>query len=346
MPRKSIHRWTIEEQAVLCVLDRWFISEKAAAQRALSLRDIRRTFCGYFAGSMRFDGETEEITDNAIGAQIWEIKNEREYNVAWRAVFLETDFLDTSNEWIATREELAATAALLGIVLLRKPFEDKTKVFAELSSSARLKRKRVHSRPWTNDEESAGIHDVSTSHGLLTPGTPKRAQLNHNDLSPLARKGGKASGMLALPQMRQFIAPLGSAVGDSGNPPVSQLFPPTPEASPRRGRVNRAKRGIRRLNDDNDILFRYWDSNSQGINTPEGFLAGTYIERDLDSLLPIVPGLLSEDFLSPAEPHLLRKHEATPFISVYGKGTAISAYNSSANSSRVPTACLTQSSSQ
>jgi hypothetical protein len=328
MPRRSVHLWTIEEQAILCVLERWLISEKPVGQRLLSFRDIRRTFSAYFADTVRFHGEADEITNNAVAAQIYEIKKEREQNVAWREVFLETDFLDPLNEWAATKHELVATASLIGIVLLKRPFEDKAIVFKEILSPGGAKRKRVHQfRPWTNDEKPPGIYKRCTFYGLLTPGTPKRAKLDNNDTSPLARKGGKASGTLALPQTWPFTAPPESAIGDSGSLHVPQRFLPTPEASPRKGRVKWAKRGIRRLNDQNDILFRYWDSNSQGINTPDGFLAGAYIGRDLDSSLPTVPNLLSEEFLIPAEPHLLRKHEATPFISVYSKAPAISIHS-------------------
>lgn len=328
LPRHSVHRWTIEEQAILCAMDRWLVSETPVGQRLLSYRDMRRTFCAYFADTIRFQGETREMTNNSIAAQLYEIKNEREHNVAWTEVFLNTDFSDPLNEWAVTRDDLIATASLIGIVLLRRPFEDKAAVFKETSSPAGTKRKRVHQyRPWTNDEEPTGTHSMGTTHGLVTPGTPKRVKLNNNDTSPLARKGRKASGTLALPQMWPFTAPPESAIGDSGSLHVPQRFLPTPEASPRRGRVKGAKRGIRRVNDQNDLLFRYWDSNSQGINTPDGFVAGAYSERDLGRSIPTVPSLLSEEYLIPAEPHLLRKHEATPFISVYSKAPAISIHS-------------------
>lgn len=322
-------------------MDRWLISETPVGQRLLSYRDMRRTFCAYFADTIRFQGETREMTNNSIAAQLYEIKNERERNVAWTEVFLKTDFSDPLNEWAVTRDDLIATASLIGIVLLKKPFEDKAAVFKEASSPAGTKRKRVHQyRPWTNDEEPAGIYSMGTTYGLLTPGTSKRVKLDIHDLSPLVRKGVKASRKSTSPQMRQFTAPQGSAAEYSGKLAEPRLFPPTPEASPRRGPVKWAKRGIRRVSDQNDMLFRYWDSNSQGINTPDGFLAGAYSERDLGSSIPTVPSLLSEVYLVPAEPHLLRKHEATPFISVYGKGSAILAYHSSADSYRFISTCV------
>lgn len=328
LPRHSAHRWTIEEQAILCAMDRWLISETPVGQRLLSYRDMRRTFCAYFADTIRFQGETREMTNNSIAAQLYEIKNEREHNVAWTEVFLKTDFSDPLNEWAATRNDLIATASLVGIVLLRRPFEDKAAVFKEASSPAGTKRKRIHQyRPWTNDEDPAEIHSMGTTHGLLTPRTPKRVKLGVRHLSPLARKGVKAIRTSTSPQMRQFTAPQGSAGEYSGKPAEPRLFPPTPEASPRRRPVKWAKRGIRRVSDQNDILFRYWDSNSQGINKPDGFVAGAYSERNLGSSIPTVPSLLSEEYLIPAEPHLLRKHEATPFISVYSKAPTISIHS-------------------
>jgi len=319
MPRKSIHRWTIEEQAILCVLERWFTSEKPAGQRLLSFRDMRRTFCAYFADSMRFEGESGEITDNAISAQLWEVKNEGDYNVAWREVYLETDFLDPFDEWAATREELAATAALLGIVLLRKTCEDKAKVLEEASSQAGLKRKRIHhARPWTNDRIDDSGSKSTEAFTPLTPSTLASAVFSHPDRSLKSRTATNQSRWLASaksqgsPYQRRNRPRLSSGLS------VPQTFLLTPEPSPHRA-VKRTKRGIRRLTDENDLLFRYWDSNSQGINSPQGFIAGAYMDINLDISLPTVPGLLSEDFLIPAEPHLLRKHEATPFISVYGK---------------------------
>lgn len=347
LPRHSIHRWTIEEQAILLVLERWYTSEKPVGQRLLSFRDMRRVFCAYFAETIRFQGENREITDNAIGAQLWEIKNEREYNVAWREVFLETDFLDPFDEWTATREELAATASLLGITLLRRQSEEKDLVLKEISSAAGAKRKRFHhSRPWTNEQEQPEIGKAVISYGLLTPGTPKRVKSGNPNHSPLARKGIKRSGSLpALQQNRQTTAQYGSAVRGLASLSVPKIFPPTSETSPHRKPTKRIK-PIRNVADENDILFRFYDNSSQGINSPQAFVAGAFTAYGLHSTFPVVPNLLSEDFLLPAEPHLLRRHEATPFISVYGKYPARLAYGSSADFYRISRACSEQSSSQ
>ena len=323
LPPKSIHHWTIEEQAILLVLERWFISEQPVGQRLLSFRDIRRTFCAYFADTIRFQGEAREITDNAIAAQLYAIKNEREYNVAWREVFLETDFYDPFDEWATTREELVSTAALLGIVLLRKQSENKDLLIKEMDSPPGTKRNRAHHpRPWTNDQEQTDIDRVDTFNGLLTPLTPKRARSNNDGLSPLFKKGLKSSGSLqALHQNLRSTAQCGNAVGTPGSLSVRKLFPLTPKTSPQR-KPTKGKKPIRNVADENDVLFRFYDSNSQGVNSPQGFVAGAFTPRGLHSTFPVVPGLLSESFLGPAEPHLLRKHEATPFISVYGKHPA------------------------
>ena len=34
--RKAIHRWTMEEQAVLCIMERWFESKKPIGKRLLT----------------------------------------------------------------------------------------------------------------------------------------------------------------------------------------------------------------------------------------------------------------------------------------------------------------------
>ncbi|MCJ1250110.1 hypothetical protein MMC30_007336 [Trapelia coarctata] len=244
-----------------------YTSEKPVGQRLLSFRDIRRTFCAYFAGTIRFQGKTREITDNKISIQLYEIKKERKHNVAWREVFLETDFDDPFDEWTATREELVATASLLGIVLLRRQFEDKAIIFKEMSLPASAKRKRVpHSRPWTNDQEQPEIGKACISYGLLIPGTPKRAKPGNNDLSPLSRKGSQGRGSSALCEIQYFSAQRESAVRYSGSLSVPQLFPQTPETSPQRKRTKRTKL-IRDVADENDVLFRFYDNSSQGINS-------------------------------------------------------------------------------
>jgi len=68
------------------------------------------------------------------------------------------------------------------------------------------------------------------------------------------------------------------------------------------------------------VSIQFNDNSSQGINSPQAFVAEAFTAHGVNTVLPWAgPSLLSEDLFLPAEPPVPRRHEATPFISVYSK---------------------------
>ncbi|MCJ1380617.1 hypothetical protein MMC17_003725 [Xylographa soralifera] len=309
--RNAIHRWTTEEQVVLCIMERWFESEKPRGKRTLTYQDIRDVFVAYFADSIKFCGEVHEISANAIGAQLWEIRNDGKHSLAWREVYLETAFLDPHGCWSATRSDLLATASDIGINLSRKSTEDKVKILD--NAGARLnknkaKRKIQDNSDWdsiteyegdTEQEDPLRALSKMTRLGLLTPNSGSKRSKFYHSLSTMS--------------------PLGSLVPSRCNdiPFYTEgNGPPTLPSTPCKSPLHKNKIGStwtkRILSFKNDMVFRFYDSNSQGINSATGFLAG-----DLERTPITQPGLFSKAFLGPAENHLRRFHVPTPFISVW-----------------------------
>ena len=161
------HIWTIEEQIILCVLERWFVSCEAVGKRALSYSDMRSTFCAYFAKSIRFQGTTQHITSNAINSQLYQIKREGHNNDAWREVFVETDFNDIKSHWLATKRELIAAAAEVNVTLIQKSSENTAEILAEAGSIGSERKRDLcprRPRPWTNEACIVNADDETEEH--------------------------------------------------------------------------------------------------------------------------------------------------------------------------------------
>lgn len=326
IPRCPKHRWTVEEQVILCILERWFVSDEPVGKRLLSYQDIKKIFCAYFGETIYFHGEAKSITANAISAQLAQIKMEGEDNVAWKQVFVDTDFLDALGHWSVTKMELFATASELGITLRRTKKEDKTQLLAEASFCASSTRRRKIPRIWANGVEQLDKYEVdpvqgvrSGNLGLLTPLSPEHARLSCPQVSLLAgkrkRKSHKPTETPHTPSRR------GQTLHARRS--TAQQSPVTPEGISQRQLSVHSKREIRSVAGTNDVVFRFFDRSSQGTNSPNGFVAGAFVKPQFEDAADLVPDLQTEDYLHPAETHLRRLHEPTPFISVYGTRTRI-----------------------
>ncbi|MCJ1434499.1 hypothetical protein MMC27_003868 [Xylographa pallens] len=290
-------------------MERWFESEKPIGKRTLTYQDMRDIFVAYFADSIKFCGEVREISANAICAQLWEIRNDGKQSLAWKEVYLETSFLDPLGCWSATRNDLLATASDIGIKLSRKSTEDKVQILE--NAGARLnknkaKRKIQEDWDWDSVTEYEGDTEQEdplcglskmTRLGLLTPNSGSKRSKAYHLLSTKSPLGSLATS-------RQNGIPF-YTVGD-----ISPILPPTPCKSPQNKVGSTWTKRI--LSFKNDMVFRFYDDNSQGVNSASGFLAG-----DLERTPVTQPGLFSEVFLGPAENHLRRFHVPTPFISVW-----------------------------
>ncbi|MCJ1403710.1 hypothetical protein MMC11_006933 [Xylographa trunciseda] len=277
----------------------------------LSSQDMRDIFASYFADTITFCGEVQEISANAIGAQLWELRNDGEHSVAWREVFLKTDFLDPYGSWSATRSDLLATASDLGIELFMKAKEDKLKILQKAGArlnKIRKRRKLQDKGDWDSVTEYEGDSErenalcstlKKTRLGLLTPSSgSKRSKFYHSmsTTSPCGRLiPFNYESMPFTMEGHEF-----------------PTLPPTPCKSPLHKNKLGSTWAQRILTFENDLVFRFYDDNSQGINSASGFFAG-----DLQKSPVTHPGLFSEGFLGPAEQHLRRFHVPTPFISVW-----------------------------
>ena len=249
--RHAIHRWTIEEQAVLCIMERWFESEKPRGRRTLTYQDMRDIFVAYFANSIKFCGEVQEISANAICSQLWEIRNDGKKSLAWKEVYLETSFLDPLGCWSATRSDLLATASDIGIKLSRKSAEDKAQILQNAGvrvKKNKAKRKIQENWDWDSVTEYEGDTEQEdplcglfkmTRLGLLTPNNgSKRSKLSYHNRVPFYTAGDD-----------------------------SPILPLTPCKTPLRKNNVGSTWTKRILSFKNDMVFRFYDNNCKYIDS-------------------------------------------------------------------------------
>ncbi|MCJ1281056.1 hypothetical protein MMC26_000374 [Xylographa opegraphella] len=292
-------------------MERWFESERPRGKRTLAYQDMRDVFVAYFAGSIKFCGEVQEISANAICAQLWEIRNDGKHSLAWREVYMETSFPDPHGRWSATRNDLMATALDIGIKLSRKSTEDRVKIFE--NAGARLnknKAKRKIQKNWdwnpmteyegdTEQEDPLCGLSKMTRLGLLTPDSGSKRQKLYYSLSTRS-------------PLRSLIPRHWNDTTFNTDGDAFSMLPPTPCKSPlHKNKVDSFWRK-RILSSKNDMVFRFYDNNSRGVNCASGFLSGDFERTPVTQ-----PGLFSEAFLGPAENHLRRFHVPSPFISVW-----------------------------
>ena len=264
LQRKAIHRWTMEEQVVLCIMERWFESEKPRGKRTLTYQDMRDVFVAYFTDSIKFCGEVREISANAICAQIWELRNDGEHSMAWREVYLETGSSDPHGCWSATMSDLMATASDIEMKLFKKSTEDKVKILE--SAGARLnrnkvKRKMQDSWDWdsvteyegdTEQEDSLRGLSKMTRLGLSTPDSgSKRLKLYHS----LSMKC--SSGSLTSRHWNSMPLHTDGSSSSMLPPWLPLALPLTPSKSPLHKNNVGGTWTKRALSFKNDMVFRF-----------------------------------------------------------------------------------------
>lgn len=313
LSRKSRHNWSLEEREALCILRRWYCN---------SWKELGRIFNAYFTGKSQSDN-IPEVTGSALSMQFLEMQRHRVKSQAFESVFIETLFADESRTWDAVRRDLEQSARAIGIPLIRKLYEDREELLKICEEVPKcLKRKKftnctdsvLGSFAYRSDGEESGPATPAKRSRYLTP-------------SPTPQKGSKA------------LTKVNSTQYDSGaRKKQHKLTPATPQSlrrpsqhgirSPKTDPQSKNCFGPEALPMDRDdislgqfnqlprprIVFRFYDNNSSGVNTPTGMRAGLF----QDSRLPLSPPpeIDTKAFRKEAIKHFSWTREPTPFISM------------------------------
>ena len=278
------HRWTFEERAVLCVLYRWFVSADLVEEQTISPRDISKVFLEYLNEDPYYRGRPLRMSYQAVRSQLYEICAEGENSQAWCAVFSKPDFLDECGQWEATRKDLVAIAESIGINLVRRTAD----IAASILSGTGTLKKRLRNKPrpersdtpesymtWLEDESEIEIRTSSKR---------RRLQLITPPTSP-------ESGRLSRLQKPELFS-----------------YHPATFHTPTRSDILRAKwAGL--------VGWRFFDDDSYGFNSPNGFLAGYFIHNKNHDLE--FPDTQTELFQKTVYTHLLPEPKPSAWISVW-----------------------------
>ena len=205
---------------------------------------------------------------------------------------METDFHDVKHHFTATKSELIAAAIDAGVDLILKTSEDT--VLAEVGTSGGEPKQNLcpkRPRPWANETCNSSLDNEADM--LMTPESPNTFTAGITVLTPTktAQQSGKNEGYA-----------------------IATKLPLTPSTTPT-GRTTLIKSSsLRTMTIESNLVFRFYDNDSQGLNSPNGFFAGTFVAGEAND---VVPCLYSDDYLRPAESHLKRFQKSSPFISVY-----------------------------
>lgn len=258
---------------VLCVLKRWF---------SPNYKDIQFVFNAHYASSINEQNPGYQIGRNAILTQLHSMEQQGEDSEAWRSVVLETEFRDPHGHYEKTRLDLEATAAGIGIILVRG-WEDKAKVSTR---SGRGRISKIRRRKGGSNIEGVlgfamddtGEEELNTHptkrHGLLTPSTSPQ------DRNRVRQKCGRQAA-------RPFIPP----PDDTDDAGVNYRFVPP------------------------ELAFRFWDDESHGMNTPHGFRAGAFVNYPRNITSP--PDRNDQVFRDQTNIHLQPLAKPSSYISVW-----------------------------
>ena len=222
---------------------------------------MRDVFVAYFADSIKFCGDTHEISERAMAAQLWEVRNDGKHSPAWKQVYLETEFHDPYGYWSVTKMDLLATALDLGIDLFMKTTEDKTKVFG--NAGTRMNRIKTKRKIQNEDEDSDTITEYegetdkedplyftiqTPRFGLLTPVSCSKSS---KTLRPQAKINSYQSPISA--RHKSNMPYIGSN--------ISTMLPSSPCERPLAGGKLASLWNKRTLTFENDMVFRFYDDN-------------------------------------------------------------------------------------
>lgn len=246
-------------------------------------KDIHLIFNKHYTASIQQQNPGHQIARNTLLAQLHDMERDGDDNEAWRSVVLETTFEDPHGYFENTRQDLEKTASDIGITLLRG-WEDKYKN-SPRSGSGRSPRKRKRQ---SNAEGVLGhVLDVTEEDQPCTP-TKRRSY-----------------GLLTPPtSAKRFVRAIRSHQIARRKSQVTQSF--TPE--------QHDKDYIHRFIPP-DLGFRFWDNNSHGLNTAEGFRAGAFVDRRRS--IPSPPDRYDQVFRDQANIHLQPLAEPSSYISVW-----------------------------
>ena len=276
------HKWTFEERAILCVLYRWFVSADLVEEQTLSTRDLAKVFHDYLNEDPYYRGRPLRMSYQAVRSQLYEICAEGENHQAWREIFVKTSFLDEFGRWEATRQDLMAGAKLVGVSLLRRTVDFEVPKLSEASTT----RKRLHHKRLDTPESYVTWFDDESEVEVLTSSKSRSAQLITPPITPEARR-------LNRPQQ-----------------PKPLLCHPAPWETAIQDYALRPK-GV------GLVGWRFFDDDSNGLNSRHGFLAGRFV-HDNDQFLEL-PCPNTEDFRQTVTTHLLPEAKPSPWISVWKK---------------------------
>ena len=195
---------------------------------------------------------------------------------------LETGFGDPEDQWKTTCMDLEASAAEIGIELLRG-WEDKH----EVSTQGRLSKKRKRQYNWE------GVLGFVVDHNAdEVPCTPPRK------LHGLFKPQASPQGCVQNPQTHQITI---------GRRQVVRPITPPPD------RADDA--GLNYRFSPPELAFRFWDDNSHGLNTTGGFRAGAFI--NCRGNIPPPPDRTGQVFRDETNIHLRPLPEPSKYISVW-----------------------------
>lgn len=273
--RQPRHTWNLEQRIVLCVLKRWYKP---------SYQDIHRVFNAHYASSINEQNPGHQIGRQAIATQLRDMEAQGEDNEAWRSVMLETGFGDPRGHYKNTRMDLEATAVKIGIFLLRG-WDDEYKISAR-SGGGRSPRKRKRQSNWKgvlgfmrdDDKDDLPCTPSKKRHGLLTPATSPQGHVRNRQVhqdTQRRRQGAQPS-----------TPPLDNPVDTLNH----RFIPPK-------------------------LGFRFWDDISHGLNTPNSFLAGAFLNHSGN--IPSPPDRGHPVFQQKINIHLRPLQEPSAYISVW-----------------------------
>jgi len=305
--RRAGHRWTLKEREALCILRRWYCN---------SWKELAKVFNGYFAAKSQSD-HIIAVSGPALAMQLFEMQSHGVKRKAFESVFIETLFVDEHCAWTDIRRGLEQAARAVAITLERR-VEDREELLKRCDEvSKNTKRKKtmnctesvLGSFAYKSDDEDMGPATPAKRPRYLTPSpSPRSGSKALTGISP----GQYDSGVVRKPQYKHTPAT-----------PQSLCRPSRPGPSPLKTvsskRVCMGSRPVP-LEDaqqlpKTEIAFRFYDSNSSGVNGPTGIRAGLFSTSTGKISLP--PNVESLSFRKEALKHLSWTREPTPFISMY-----------------------------
>lgn len=295
--KRPRHRWTLEERETLCVLWRWYGN---------SPKELAKVFNGYFSTKSQSYHQLE-VTGSALAVQFYEMQRYGVKAEAFISVYIETLFVDEFCVWSDLKGDLEQTARRLSIVLERRTHENKEELSQKCDQVAgKVKRKKALSCvdsvlgniAFASDTEP-DLRTLENGSGYLTPSpTPRKG--SHTQYNSVKAK--KYHHIPATPQSLRQPPSLGpspskpvrwneTCIDPGAVPPDSDERLPRPQ-----------------------LVFRFYNDHSSGVNTPDGMRAGLFQNR---ARCPPPPDIDSKAFHKEAAKHFSWTQEPTPFISMY-----------------------------